>query len=56
MEKRVNPLTPIDLDAYFNRIGFSGERTPDLDVRQMIQTLDGACACTDGDRHPAQTR
>lgn len=35
-EKLANPLDVIDLDAYFQRIGYQGERLPTLQVLQVI--------------------
>jgi arylamine N-acetyltransferase len=35
-EKLANSLDVIDLDAYFQRIGYQGERLPTLQVLQAI--------------------
>ncbi len=35
-EKLANPLDVIDLDAYFQRIGYQGERLPTQQVLQAI--------------------
>lgn len=32
----MNSDTPIDLDAYFNRIGYSGPRTPTLETLKAL--------------------